>query len=149
MQTLATRFGELIIQEDDVFHFPRGIPSFENRKRYVFVRPEDHAPFEYLQSVDDGNLAFILVDPFLFFPGYTFELSDQALGELGNPAENSLLIRVIVSIRGELRDATANLVAPVVINTHDRQGQQVILASSEYAVHHRLFQAPLNSAGKG
>lgn len=149
MHTLATRFGELTIQEEDIYTFARGIPGFEACRRFVFVKPEEHAPFEYLQSVDDGNLAFIVVDPFIFFPRYTFELPDSSVTELGGPKEDSLMIRVIVSIRGELRLATANLVAPVVLNVRDKLGQQVVLSDSEYSVHHRLFNDTSNRTGGG
>ncbi|MBB6632590.1 flagellar assembly protein FliW [Cohnella thailandensis] len=150
MKIVTTRFGELTVREDEVFLFSKGIPGFEERRQYFFVRPEEHAPFEYLQSAEEGELAFILVDPFLFFPNYSFELSDQALADLGDPSQDSLFIRVIVSIRGELKEATANLVAPVVLNSQDRLGQQVVLSSSsEYEVRHRLFPLTTGSAGRG
>lgn len=139
MKVQTSRFGELDIDTNTIIHFRDGIPGFEQMKRYTLIDVKEHAPFSYLQSVDDGNLAFILIDPFECLPEYEFELPEQAIKQLQVETPDELLIRSIVTIKDSLETATLNLIAPIVINTKNREAKQVILTNVDYTTHHRLF----------
>lgn len=139
LQTL--RFGELDLQETEIIHFEQGLPGFEDSRRFTLVEVEDHAPFAHLQSADNGELAFVVVDPFEFFPDYEFDLPESALEGLKITAPEQIMIRVIVSIRDNLESATANLVAPVAFNMEKRLGRQVVLAKTGYMTKHALFMS--------
>ena len=53
-----------------------------------------------------------------------------------------MLIYTILTLSGtEIRDLTANLMAPIVINTTTRKAKQIVLERSAYTTKHRLFSA--------
>ncbi|MEK3883896.1 flagellar assembly protein FliW [Paenibacillus sp. PL2-23] len=140
MKINTVRFGEYEYSRNDLITFSNGIPGFKERHEYVLVEIEE-SPFIYLQSVDDGELAFIIVSPFEFFPHYEFELNDIVKTELDVRSQNELLIFNIVSVREELVAATVNLAAPIILNTRTKRAAQYILADSKYSIRQPLFTA--------
>jgi len=144
MQIKTARFGELQIKNEDVYSFPRGIPGFDELKEYVIVSIEENEPFSFLQSVRDGEVAFLIADPFLFYPDYDFDLPDAAAAELRIESAEQLFIRSMISLRSDLGGSTINLVAPLVFNSAARLGRQVVLGKSPYTPKHPLFAAAHN-----
>ena len=71
------RFGELEIEEQDVVRFADGIPAFEDEHEFVVLPYEEGTPYMFLQSMMTPELAFLMTDPFVFFPEYSFELDDE------------------------------------------------------------------------
>ncbi|WNQ11602.1 flagellar assembly protein FliW [Paenibacillus aurantius] len=138
-------FGDIEVQEDEIFTFPQGLPGFPDHQRFMIIRNEGEIPVSYLQSVDEGELAFILADPFYFFPGYQVELTEGMKEELGMPEPEDLVIMVMLSVPDSLEDATANLLAPLAIHTKTRTGKQLVLHQSEYKTKHKLI--PENQGG--
>jgi flagellar assembly factor FliW len=147
MKLETQRFGTIEINLDEIYHFPQGLPGFEELRRFVLLVPDPEMPLSFLQSVDDGNISFIMTNPFLYEPSYEFDIpeEDQAMLEIQD--ERDVAVWVILSVQGRLEDATMNLLAPVVMNVRNRMGKQIVLQGSAYKTKHRLF--PERSAVKG
>jgi flagellar assembly factor FliW len=141
MKINTTRFGELEIQEKDIFHFSQGLPGFSEEKQFVLIPYRAGSPFFFLQSLADPNLSFLVVDPFAVFSDYEFQLDDQVVAVLALSPENAPCIYNIVTVTGKVEDMTANLLAPLVINRQTKTGLQVVLEKSNYTTRHRLFPA--------
>jgi flagellar assembly factor FliW len=139
MKLDTTRFGEIELDAERIIRFPQGIPGFEKMRRFTIVSVAEHEPFTYLQSADDGELAFIIMDPFESFPQYDIQLPERAVTELDIQSPDDIIIRTIVSIGDNIETATTNLVAPIVINRTKRIGKQVVLTTTNYTTHYRLF----------
>lgn len=135
------RFGELEVSDNEIYTFPKGIPGFEEQMLFFIVSPEEDEPFSFLQSVADGDLVFVIADPFLFRSDYDIELPESALAELQIESADQLMLRSIITIREDLDKATINLVAPIVFNVDTKVGKQVVLATSSYTTRHPLFPA--------
>lgn len=137
----TSRFGTIEVDESRLIFFPEGIPGFPDEERFLLLKQGlDDTPFWWLQSVDTGELCFLTVESELVLTGYDFPVPDE-YGELlklkGAPGLEAL---AIVTVRdGDLRKATANLRAPVLINPETRLGVQLILDNSQYAIRHPLF----------
>lgn len=137
----TVRFGRLVVEPPEVYFFPRGLYGFEDLKRYFFVPLEGNPFFTWLQAVDDGRVAFLLVDPFLFFNSYEVAITAEAEEELKTSSPEDVAIYAIVTIPpgGSTKDMTVNLLAPVVVNAKRRRGIQLILDGSRYSTRERLF----------
>ena len=134
------RFGELEIEEQDVVTFEEGIPAFEDEHEFVVLPYEEGTPYMFLQSLATPELAFLMTDPFVFFPDYSFELDDENLDRLGIKTMDDVLVCTLISIpRSGVADMTTNLLAPVVINRHTMQARQIVLEKTQYTTKHRLF----------
>ena len=134
------RFGEIEAEEDKIVHFADGIPAFEDEHEFLIIPYDEHSPYVFLQSLTTPDLAFLMTMPFVFFPDYEFEIDDEAQEKLGIKSQDDMLVYSLLTIPGgKVKDMTANLMAPVVINTANMQARQLVLDKSRYTTKHRLF----------
>jgi flagellar assembly factor FliW len=116
-----------------VITMPAGLPAFTWARRFVLVPwGSDDSPYSRLQCLDDDELAFVVVEPSLFFPDYEPELDDAAVERLALRDPADALVLVILTVGEGPHDTTANLLGPVVVNWRTRVAEQVILADSEH-----------------
>ena len=82
------------ISEQQIFAFEPGLGGFESLRRYALIAEED-SPLEWLQSLDDPDVSFALLEPFMFRPDYVFELPDRDAEALGmqEPADALVVLR--------------------------------------------------------
>lgn len=136
----TTRFGEIEVEEEKIVTFENGIPAFSGETEFVILPYEEESPYYFMQSLKTPELAFILTIPFLFFPDYQIEIDDKSVKELGIVNQDNVALYSIVTIpNGSLRYMTANLLAPIVLNTENMKAKQIIMEKSNYKTKHRLF----------
>ena len=129
----TSRFGEIEIDEKKIISFPMGIPGFEYLKRFILV---DYRPsVQWLHAVDDPDVAFIVVNPFLVFPDYSVNIKDDAEIFLGIKDASDTAVLAILTVKGN--NITANLKAPLVMNTANFTAVQLILDDDRLS-----FQTP-------
>ena len=133
------RFGEIEVAEDKIIKIKGGILGFPEATEYTFIEKERADPFKWFQSLQFGDLAFALLDPFYFFPGYKVEISKELAEDLEMESIEQTLALVIVVIPEDPRDITANLLAPVILNPYKRLGRQIILIDSSYTTKHYII----------
>jgi len=121
--------------------FPSGLLGFTEHRRYVILDHDTDAPFKWLQSVEEPALAFVIMDPALFHPGYHVDVPADALAEIGAKEREDLALVVILTIPSDdpVR-ITANLRGPLVISHRTKLGKQLVL-SEEFPTRHPLFPA--------
>ncbi len=124
----TTRFGVLEVDEGEVIHFVQGLPGFPESRRFLLREHTREAPFYWLQSLDDPGLAFMIIDPVLIKPDYKMSIPKHAFDDLDTKDGDEIKVTVILTIPpGEPDNITANLQAPLVFNTANRFGKQLIL----------------------
>ena len=113
--------------------FGSGLPGFPDSHRFALVRmdEDDDAPFAMLRCLDTPDLEFVVVHPFFFFPTYAPELDDEITDRLDLRSGDDAVILAIVTVPDEVKDATANLAAPIIVNRRTRQALQAVLGDIE------------------
>jgi flagellar assembly factor FliW len=134
------RFGQLTIGEDEIIEVPQGILGFPEYRHYCLIDPGDDTLIVWLQSVEDPEVAFALLEPKLFKPDYVVHLSGAELRELQLKNVNQAAVFSILTIPDDIVQMTANLKAPIVINLKDQIAKQVILQENEYAIKSPMFK---------
>ena len=128
---IETKFlGEMHIGEDEIFHFPYGIPGFEKIKNFVILPLETESPFAILQSIEQAEVGFVIALPFVFKKDYKFDLSDEDKEELKISDSEDIITYTIVTLKEPFNSSTINLQAPVVINHKLKIGKQLVLQDS-------------------
>ena len=142
MKIQTARFGELEIADSSVITFNKGIPGFEESKEYVLIPADEQeeTPFFFLQSIDREEVNFFLVDPFSFFKEYDIKLENQMVEKLELESPTDAIVLTTVTAKGEIKDATTNLKAPLVINNSKQLGMQIVLDNKDYMIKQPLFQ---------
>ncbi|WP_062354129.1 flagellar assembly protein FliW [Bacillus kwashiorkori] len=133
-------FGEIEIQESDIITFETGIPGFLMETEFVILPLSDDKVFHAMQSVKTAELAFVITNPFLFFQEYDFSLEDSVVEQLAIERVEEVQVYNILTVRDPLPDTTANLQAPIIINSKNNFAKQVILNNTEYQTRHHIFE---------
>lgn len=121
--------------EDDAGDLPSlefigPVAGFPDLRRFVLAELDPPSLLRSLRSLDDPGLRFLVLPPGPFFPDYTPEIGDEWADHLQLTDAEDALVLVIVTPGASAADATANLLAPVVINVVTRQAAQVVLEDS-------------------
>ncbi len=138
MEVRTRHWGLQEVAEDRVVYFPEGIPGFPHCRRFVLLGEEGSA-FLWLQAVDDPEVAVPVADPFGLFLDYEVPLEEEDVEALSVSDPREVAVLVVVTVRPDPLQATANLAAPILINTASRLGRQKILANGPYSIRHPLF----------
>lgn len=137
----TARFGELVVAETDIVEFNPGLLGFEQLKRYILMDIAQTADFKWLQSIDEPNLAFLLVDPFMVKKGFSVELNDDVASKLEIEEPEQVLVYTIVTVPPSgLKNATTNLVGPVIINWFKKKGKQIIFERDNNSIRYPLMR---------
>jgi len=141
MPHCATKyFGAVSYEEAAVLHFPAGLPGFEDERRFLSLQQPEHEPLVFLQSLTTPSLCFVALPAKAVEPSFELEIEESDLDLLGacSPAEPGLLQLALVTIAES--GITANLFAPVVVNTANLRAIQAIAPSRRYSHVHPLAE---------
>ncbi|MDR2246271.1 MAG: flagellar assembly protein FliW [Treponema sp.] len=139
MKASTKPYGTIEVDERQRIKFPAGLFGFESYRDFVIL-DADRQPFYWLQSLEVQDLAFILVNPFLFRPDYELDISDDELKDIGISSPDKALVFSIVTIPADGGPMTANLQGPLVINRELRIGKQAVLADSRWKTRHNIVE---------
>ena len=139
MKFVTTKFGEIDFKENEVILLPKGVLGFSQLTRYVILERKEFAPFKWLQSVEDPNVAFLITDPLHFFPNYKLEINEKELEELNYTNSSDLINYVIVTVPQDASQASADLLGPLVVNSKKRLAKQAVMPNSPYTTKHYLL----------
>ena len=146
MKVDTKAFGLIEVDEKQKISFPQGLFGFEDNLDYVLLDAE-HQPFFWLQSVDEQEIAFILINPFLFRQDYEVNISNEELSVIGLTSPENALIFVIVTIPQDGKNMTANLQGPLIINRANMTGMQAVLSDVRWKTKHDIINE-LENTGK-
>ncbi|RMG42974.1 MAG: hypothetical protein D6719_04910 [Candidatus Dadabacteria bacterium] len=136
MVVSSSRFGDLEVPQSSLIKFPVGLIGFPRAQGFIML--EHKPPFSWLQSVDDPNLAFVVVDGFEFGENYNVKPpTGDPVVEFKEDDEYAIL--VIVTVRPDPSMTTANLKAPLFVNLRTRCGLQVIFDDQRFSTRHPLW----------
>ena len=135
---LKTRdFGEIEIKESDIITFAGPIFGFEEYRRFAFLYQEDVSEvFVWLQSVEDPQLCFILVQPGHVLGQYSPQTPSETEELLG---EGEYMCWLLTSLREPPEESTVNLKSPLVVNPASHKAAQLLL-EGELPIRHPLFR---------
>ena len=151
MKVATKAYGLIDVDERQKIVFPQGLFGFEKLKDYLLLDAE-RQPFYWLQSMDVEQVAFVLVNPFLFRPDYEVNIGNEEMAEIGIYSPEKALIFSIVTIPNDNGPMTANLQGPLIISRDTRTGKQAVLTDIRWKTKHDIMaelSSPAESAGTG
>ncbi|HRP01260.1 MAG TPA: flagellar assembly protein FliW [Candidatus Kapabacteria bacterium] len=120
-------FGKLTVNEEMIFLFDNGMLGFEDLTNFVVVSEDESAPFKWLISIEKPEIGFPMLSPWLidlnYSPGNHYDIEKQ-------------VFFVVVTLENENGKMTANMKAPVILDTENLKGEQIILPFDKYSTNY-------------
>lgn len=139
MEIISPIHGKMIYEENEIISFERGIPGFDYLKKFIIKEVGEDSPFSILQSIEDKDIGFIIISPFMINNSYEIKLNEEILKNLKIEKEEEVVLYSLVTLSEKAENITANLKAPLVINTNSKKGEQYILDKEEYKIKTKIF----------
>ncbi len=136
-----SRLVSLTIRPEHVFHFPQGLPAFEDFKDFIFAINPETSPFVFMHALETSGLSFVCVDPFQVNPAYAPRIGIPDQEFLGLSRPEALMLLSIVTVRPDVKGTTANLQGPIAINIETSVGKQILCDGQSYPVRYRIWDA--------
>ena len=114
--------------------FPNGLVGQPDWKRFVLMTPEEDGTIQVLQSVEQTELALMVTNPMQIIANYSVPLSRDERAVLELEADEQPTVLCTISIHSNL--ITTNLVGPLVVNSRNGLGTQVVVIDSPYSTRH-------------
>lgn len=137
-------FGEVDIEDEKIVDFPDGILGFEEYKRFTLIydikNNGEKSKIAWLQAVDEPDLALPVMNPFDVKEDYAPFMREASFKDLGDVNSENALVLLLVTVPNDVTKATANLKAPVVINSDIRVGAQIIVENKDYVIKYPIIK---------
>jgi flagellar assembly factor FliW len=139
MKFISKVHGEMQYEENNIITFNKGIPGFNELKKFVLLDLKEYEPFKLLQSLENDEISLIVTSPYEFFEDYEIKLGEETIKNLNIESTEQVMILTTVTLNSDVKKITTNLQGPIVINTSYNFGEQIVLDNSKYKV-----KSPLN-----
>lgn len=141
--------GTVEASEEKLYHFNGTILGFEDYDEFYLLDMDNDGTFKVLQSKDNKDTSFILIDPFTVFSDYRPDIHDDDIKSLQIEKESDILLLTIITVPNEdFKQMTANLLGPVVFNLRLHKGKQCIAIGDTYNTRHYVI-SEYQEADKG
>ncbi|MGN1157632.1 MAG: flagellar assembly protein FliW [Agathobacter sp.] len=142
MKANTRMFGAIDIADDKIITMEKGMIGFPELTHFALIFDEEKKDkafkIMWLQSMDDGDIAFPVTDPICIKEDYAPSVNDEIIAPLGEMhAENTYLL-VTVTVPKQIENFSVNLKAPIVINTDSNKGAQII-TEDDYPVKYKIY----------
>lgn len=107
-----------------------GCPTWRN---FVLEPEAAGAHIHTLRCLDEDGIALYVADPFIIRPDYEFEIGDSDAEALGITDPGDVLVLVVLTVRADPPEITANLIGPLLVNNRTGRGRQLVLTSDTYS----------------
>lgn len=134
-------FGTIDIPEEKIIQLETGMIGFPQLRNFALIYDEekgDAAAIRWLQSMDEPEIAFPVMDPLVIKEDYNPTVSDEILSPLGELKDENTYLLVTVTVPTEIEKLSINLKAPIVINTDNNKGVQLIV-EDDYTVKYYIY----------
>ena len=146
MKIETTRFGSQEIEQDSIIHFPHGLLNDPDIKDFKLFHKEDAEPDPvvfWLQSVEDPDKAYTIIDPSLVGFSYEVALPDEDYQLLDSSSTDEIAVMVIISGAEEGAEnvqkegfalISGNVTEPLFINLNSKKGMQRSIKNLDYDI---------------
>lgn len=144
MRANTRLFGEIDIEEEKIITLENGMIGLPEFQKFALIFDEERgmksSSVMWLQSMDDPQTAFPVMQPNTVKPDYNPTVNDEVLSPLGELKEENTYVLVTLTASKNVEETSVNLKAPIVINTDTRKGCQIIV-EDDYPVKYRIYDA--------
>lgn len=126
------------IKSSATYKFQYGLPGFEHLSEFEFVDLDEYPPFKLFRSTSRPEISMIVMDGQLLKIYETINLPRHELNILNLRDKEYLRIFVILRVDEKTKSFVANTKAPIILNTYNGLGKQIIIDNSSLSEEFKL-----------
>lgn len=114
MKAKTRMFGEIDIQEDKIITLESGMIGFPDMQKFTLIFDEEKGSkshIMWLQSMDDPQTAFPVINPVTIKEDYNPSVSEELLKPLGDMKQEDTFVLTTVRVPKDIQDMSINLKA--------------------------------------
>lgn len=142
MNVVTRLFGEIEVADEKIITMEKGMIGFPNLTKFALIFDEEKKDKEFkimwLQSMDEGAIAFPVTDPIYFLEDYQPSVNSEVITSIGEIKEDNTYLLVTVTVPKNVEDFSVNLKAPIIINMDTNKGAQVI-TDDDYPIKYKIY----------
>lgn len=139
MKIQTDYYGEVEYKPSDLIIVADGFFGFPDLKQFLPLRlDEENESLLLMQSVENSQVAFVVIAPTILCPDYSPDLTAEDLASLEAESSNELSYYAVCVIKNNYLEDTVNLKCPLAINPKTKAARQVILENTNYGYRHKL-----------
>lgn len=141
MKAKTRMFGEIDIQEDKIITLESGMIGFPDMQKFTLIFDEEKGSkshIMWLQSMDDPQTAFPVINPVTIKEDYNPSVSEELLKPLGDMKQEDTFVLTTVRVPKDIQDMSINLKAPIIIDMSNNRGAQIIV-EDDLPVRYKIY----------
>lgn len=130
MKANTRMFGTIEIPDEKIIILENGMIGFPDMQHFALIYDADKengGKIKWLQSMDEPEAAFPVMDPTIIKEDYNPTINDEILKPLGELTPENTFVLTTVTVPKNLEKMSINLKAPIVINSDTMKGAQIIV----------------------
>lgn len=132
--------GTVEVDAKDVIEIPFGLYGFKDFHKFVLLSDnKENNPFMWLQSTENREPRFVVIDPLKIFENYKVPTS-AAEPLVSIEDEKDLRLLAITTVTAGAKEIYVNLKCPIIINARENIAAQVILENEDYPLRYYLLK---------
>ena len=136
---IQTKFhGDIEIQPEQTWNFPKGIPGFEDENQFALLSIEGNDIFQVLQSTQTATIALIVANPYTLVDDYSFDVDEPTINLLNINSEQDVFVLSVISLKEPFESSTINLQAPLIFQATAKKARQMILNDNKFSLRHPI-----------
>jgi flagellar assembly factor FliW len=136
-------FGEIEIEDDKIITLEKGMIGFPELNHFALIydkdKGHDRNSIMWLQSMDDPDIAFPVMDPYIVKDDYDPSVNEKIIASLGELKPENTFVLATVTVPQKVEDFTMNLKAPIIVNTENNKAVQIIV-EDDYPVKFKVYE---------
>jgi flagellar assembly factor FliW len=121
------------MEQQRSFIFESGFPGFPGLRKFRLEKDETIMPLEWLVSAENADIRFLVVNPMIFKPDYAPRLTKENMNALNIHKKEDLRLLVIVTLKENFEESTANLASPIMFNINEFKAVQLLIDDGIYS----------------
>lgn len=142
MKVNTRLFGEIDIEDDKILNLDNGIIGFPDMKKFTLIfdsESKNKSSIIWFQSLDEPQFAMPVIAPHIVKEDYNPVVNDELLSKLGEFKDEELIVLVTLKVPQDLKEMSVNLKAPIIINSKNKKGAQIIVENEDYTVRYLIY----------
>ncbi len=103
MKFISKIHGEIEYEENNIITFNKGLPGFNELRKFILINLEEYYPFKLLLSLEDDEIALIVTSPYEFFKDYEVKLSEETIKNLKIDSPQQVNIITTITINSDVK----------------------------------------------